>query len=170
MGFSKFKIKVDGQDVIVDLQSQLGIVDVSKDMDKVAAKMSYWASVWSAAAEEQIRVDGQYRAWRAKAGEVALQREPKLAEWKVKQAIEGDATFLKFKDAQGKAARNVILTKGVFESFKVKGSQLQSKGAMQRSELDATGMNTRRQRPNRVEDSEAQSAMRRANAKNRDRA
>jgi len=162
---NKIKIKVDGVNITIDLDSELEIADMS-DMDKVAAQMAYWGSIWAAAASESERVDATYRTWRAKAGEAALANDPKLSEWKVKQAIEGDDTFMKFKKAQGEAQRNVILTKGVFESFRIKANMLQSKGAMKRSELDATGMSTRRTpdpKPGGKED--AKSAMRAGNKK-----
>ena len=37
------------------------------------------------------------------------------------------------------------MTKGIFESFKIKANALQSKGAMMRAELEATGMATKRE-------------------------
>ncbi len=140
--FRKIAIKVDGKDVTIDIKVKLGIFDITEGMDKVAAEMAYWGSVWAAAEKEQIEVDAAYRRWRAQKGEAALSRDPKMAEWKVKQAIEANPSFVEFKTALAVAKRNATLSKSTFESYKTKASMLQSKGAMSRAELDATSMRT----------------------------
>ena len=142
MSFSLVTIKVDGKEVSVDTRVKLGIVDISEGMDKVAAEMAYWGSVWAAAEKESIEVEAAYRTWRAQFAERVLAEDPKLAEWKVKQKIESDPRFIKFKTAQAVAKRNATVTKSTFESYKTKASMLQSKGAMSRAELDATSMRT----------------------------
>jgi hypothetical protein len=66
-----------------------------------------------------------------------------LAEWKIRQKLEALDEFHTIKQGLSMAAKNVLLARTVFESFKAKASMLQSKGAMMRSELDSTSMRTK---------------------------
>lgn len=141
--FDNIDVTVDGERVQVDLESELAIVDISTEMSQVSAKMSWWGNVWGAAEEESERVDSHYRHWRAQMGQRVMAADPKMAEWKVKQEIEADPAFIKFKEAHAKALGNVTRVRGVFEAFKAKANQLQSKGAREREEFGATGMVTR---------------------------
>lgn len=140
--FRKQTIVVNGTEVVVDVDEDLAIADLSGDMDTVASQMAYWGAVWAAAVREKMETDSHYRHWRAQQTELILEADKKLAEWKVKAKIESQEPFLKFKAALALAERNVTLTKAVFDSFDKKSNQLQSKGAMSRSEIDATGMHT----------------------------
>ena len=141
--FDKLDVVVDGENVLVDLEAELEIVDISTEMSQVSAKMSWWGNVWGAAEEEAARVDAHYRHWRAQMGKRIMDADPKTAEWKVKQEIEADAAFIKFKEAHAKALGNVTRVRGVFEAFKAKSNQLQSKGAREREEFGAKSMFTR---------------------------
>ena len=143
MSFSQVELVVNGDKVKVDLEETLSIQDISRDMNQVAAQMSYWGSIWAAADEEQQRADAYYRKWRAETGQRILSANEKAAEWKVRQDIESDETFLKLKSSLAQASRNVTLAKSIFEAFKIKANMLQSKGAMARAELDSTGMTTK---------------------------
>jgi len=135
-------ITVMGERVELD-RTQLLIADIGEDMDNVSAQVSYFAALWAEAEREEMAADTYYRAWRAKQGEALLAADPKLAEWKVRQMIESDPQFEVIKQQMGLARRNTIAIKGHFEAFKVKGSILQSKGAMKRAELESTGIGTR---------------------------
>jgi len=141
------KIKVNGVDIETDLDEDLVINDVGEEQRDIASKMGYWGALAAAADSEKIKTDAYYRAWRAKIGTSILLKDPKSAEWKVKQKIEAHEDFEKLKAAIAMAAHNVTLCRNNFESFKTKAAQLQSKGAMMRSELDATGMTTKEKRP-----------------------
>jgi hypothetical protein len=141
--FGKMEIEVDGKAVDIDLAADLTIDDLSKDMDEVAAKMAYWGAVWAAAEAEAERVDTHYRSWRAEYGRQLLEANEKLAEWKVKQEIEASPKFKRYKEGVAIATRNKTMLRAIFESWRVKASQLQSKGAMARAELDSTGMHTK---------------------------
>lgn len=140
--FGKRTITVNGTPVELNVDIDLHVGALSGDMDKVASQMGFWGSVWASAVEERVNVDAHYRRWRALLAEQLLSQEPKLAEWKLRAKIEAHPEFVKMKAAIGIAERNVILSKAVFESFDKKSNQLQSKGAMSRSELDATAMTT----------------------------
>ena len=143
MGFGEIEIKVDGNPVTANVDEMLEIGDVSTDMDKVAAQMAYWGAVWGAAEGEREAADAYYRAWRAQMGKELLDANDKLAEWKVKQDIEADPKFMKIKQGLSTAIRNATLCRAIYESFRTKANILQSKGAMLRAELDATGMTTK---------------------------
>jgi hypothetical protein len=143
MGFGKIEIKVDGQPVKGDVDELLEIGDVSEDMDKVAAQMAYWGAVWASAESEKEQADSYYRQWRANKGKELLEANDKLAEWKTRQEIESDPKFMKIKQGLATAIRNATLCRALYESFRTKANILQSKGAMMRAELDATGMHTK---------------------------
>ena len=136
------ELKVNGKTFKADLEKELKITDVNKDMDVVASKMAYWASINANAEAEKITTDTYYRRWRAEIGKKILSKDPKMSEWKVKQEIENDVHFETLKTGLSIAVRNVALARGVYESLKTKASMLQSKGAMMRAEIDYTDMST----------------------------
>lgn len=147
-------IKVDGVDVDLDIDSELTISDVGGNMSMIAAQISYWGRLWAAAEREKEQAESSYRYWRAQRGKEILDGQPKLPEWRVRQEVEATRKFLKYKYAISEAIRNVVALKATYESFKVKASMLQSKGAMMRSELDATGMVTPAKKPSGYKKSE----------------
>ncbi len=140
--FNKATIVVNGHEVVLDTKVDLQMGDLSGDMKTIASRMGYWGNVWAAAAKEQSETDSVYRHWRATISEAILETDPKLAEWKVKSRIEAHSDFMKYKKAIALAEHNVILAKATFETLAKKANQLQSRGAMHRSELDATDMYT----------------------------
>jgi hypothetical protein len=142
MNFSKRTITVNDTDVELDVDVGLPIANVSTDMDRIASQMAWWGSVWAAAEREAAQVEAHYRQWRASKINEIVKRDPKLAEWKVKALVEADPKFLAFKRAAATTIENTTLARAVFDSLDKKSNQLQSKGAMQRSELAVTGMTT----------------------------
>jgi hypothetical protein len=142
--FGTINLRVAGRAVQADIEAELMVGDINRAMDEVAAKMAYWGALWGEAEAEQERVDAQYRFWSADFGRAILAADPKLAEWKVAQEVESSPKFARHKDAVAAAQRNVTVLKVVYESFRTKASILQSKGAMLRAELEATGMATKK--------------------------
>jgi len=136
------KMTVDGQEISIDLDAELEIGDVSSDMDRIAAQMAYWGSVWASAEYERVRVEAHYRNWKANRKQAIAAQNSKLAEWKVTQEVQSSDEYVKLYRAQAEAIKNSTLAKAIFESHRIKANMLQSKGAMMRSELDATGMST----------------------------
>lgn len=145
----RVELKVNGEKIVADLAELMEITDVSRDMDRIAALMSYWGSVWAAAEAEKISVDSYYRQWRARYGMKIVEKEPKQAEWKVRQQLEASDDFEKIKKGISLAAQNVTTSKGIYEALRIKANMLQSKGAMMRAELDATSMRTPEKKPSR---------------------
>lgn len=143
MGFDKRVIKVNGVSVDLDVRRDLVISSIDEAQRNVASEMGWWASVWAAAVEEYESAEAYYRQWRARKQEAVLSAEPKLAEYKVKAAIEADDNFYKLKRALAKAKENVVLAENTFKSFDKKANLAQSLGAKKRSELGATGRVTR---------------------------
>lgn len=137
MGFGSIEMKVDGSPVSIDFGEEMEVGDITEDMIKVPAQLAYWGAVWAAAESEQMRADAAYRQWRADQGQMLLEADSKMAEWKVKQAVEQMDMFTKLKGALAAAKHNSIAAKGICEAFKVKAHILQSKGAMARAELDS---------------------------------
>jgi hypothetical protein len=159
--FRNVKIVVSGHEVELDVDVDLSIANLDIDMDRVASQMGFWGSVWSAAIEENIFAKAHYRHWRAKMAEMLLAKEPKLSEWKIKVKIEATEEFLKFKRSLSISEKNVAISKNMFASFEKKSNQLQSKGAMSRTEIGAIGMSTpvtpkKRGRPKKSEQREKQ--------------
>lgn len=152
------EMMVNGRVIDVDLDDLLMITDISADMNMVAAQMSFWANLHAEAEAEKIKVDAHYRNWRAKVGQKLLQSDAKLAEWKVRQLIDAQPKFEVLKEAIARAAFNVTNTKGIYESLRTKASMLQSKGAMMRSELDATNMSTPTKEKTRSKESDQERA------------
>jgi hypothetical protein len=144
--FARQKIKVAGTAIdvlILGDGSELAISEnLSDDMDRVSAQLAYWGSVLAEASAEKVQVDAFYRRFRASCAEAVLQRDPKAAEWKVKNAIEATDGFIQHKNAIAMAERNVGILEAMVRAFDKKANQLQSKGARVRSELNATGMTT----------------------------
>lgn len=139
---SSIEMTVDGNLIQFDENSELVIGDVSEDMNKVAAQMAYWGSIWAAAEQERILIEVHYRQWKAKVKFDILASQPKLAEWKVQTEMQTMPEYGRLYTAQAAAVRNATLAKSIFESHRIKANMLQSKGAMMRSELDSTDMKT----------------------------
>lgn len=137
--FSKRFIIVSGTKVEIDTKTDMMISDISDDMDRVAASMAWWSSVWAEAESEHVRLDAAYRAWR---GRKTAAIDGKLPEWKAKAAIEADPEFLSHKGEIARAEGNIIAARGQFDSFDKKANALQSKGAMVRQEKGAIGLHT----------------------------
>lgn len=121
----------------------LRIGDLDADMAQVAAQMSFFGMRWAEAEGEKIEADSSYRNWRASQSEAILAKDPKLAEWKVKQGVEAMQGFVGYKKAIAEATKNAIMLRAVFESYGKKAPILQSKGARQRAELSATDIHTK---------------------------
>jgi len=141
--FGKRKIKVQGQEVELDVKDGLPIANLDQDMDRVASQMAWWGSVLAAAEREQVQCDSHYRNWRGKAWLAASEAKTKAPpEHVIKATVESKPDFLKYKEAIATAAENVALARAVFEAYSKKANVLQSRGARQRSELGAQGMTT----------------------------
>jgi hypothetical protein len=141
--FLDIDIVIDGERINVNIEKDLKIINISEDMDMVSSQIAYWGAVWAAAEEEELKAKAYYRNWKAKIGEKLTNVDNKLAEWKIRQKLEALDEFHTIKQGLSMAAKNVLLARTVFESFKAKASMLQSKGAMMRSELDSTSMRTK---------------------------
>lgn len=142
MDFSKRKITVNGTEIEFNTKTHFPVGDVSDDMRDVSSLMSWWGSVWAAAAAEQINVDAFYRAWRAQTSEKLLAEDPKLSVEKLKNRVEAHPEFLKCKKAIAMAEENVTLARAAFNSLDKKANLLQSLGATYREERKATGLST----------------------------
>ena len=146
MGFGVIEVVIEGDKRQLDVDAELGITNIDRDMDRVAAQMAFWGELQSQAEEQKVMADTNYRLWRAGFGEAILSRDPKMAEWKVKQKIEASPKFRTYKEGIAKAARNSTVLRAIFLAFQSKASMLQSRGARARAEMEATGMTTKAKR------------------------
>ncbi|KKM17102.1 hypothetical protein LCGC14_1679150 [marine sediment metagenome] len=138
------RLKIYGEEVML-FRCEL-VVDesnVDDEMNRVAAQISFWGEMYAAAEQELAEADAHYRAWRAVFGEKLLDANPKLAEWKIKQAIEADPKFLGIKTGLALAQRNAIALRRHAGAWEKKANVLQGKGAMRRAEFEATGMHAK---------------------------
>lgn len=166
--FNKVDITVNGEQIVLDLEEELQIKDLSSDIANVAAKMAIWGNILAAAEAEQESVDSHYRHWRATLGNKLLAANDKASEWKVKQEIEAAPEFLKFKEAIAKALQHATLASKTYDAFKTFSFALQNAGENARTEM-SSGMAIRTEpAPKRERDVSASvSAMRDLNRKKR---
>lgn len=139
--FAKRTISVLGHKVEVVVDS-LRIADISTDMDRVAAQMAYWASVWAAAERQKLEVSAEYRKWKSNALLTAKATEPKDPEWKTRAAVEGSEGFLQWQKNIALAEEAAVLCRGVYSSYEKQSNMLQSRGAMERGILERQGLST----------------------------
>jgi hypothetical protein len=140
--FSRRKMKVAGE--VIEFNTDTFLVnDIDTEMDQVASLMAYWGSVLASATREQMEADASYREWRA----LVSEEYSTLSEAKIKAKIEAHPKFMIYKKALAKLEENIILATKAFASFDKKGNMLQSRGARERGELEATGMHTKHKSP-----------------------
>jgi len=136
------EVEVDGQIIEVDVEADLAINDITEDMDSIASLLGWYGNLLGAAKQRVENLDANYRAWRGRRVESILAQDPKLAEYKVNARINADQDFLTHKRGLAAANRVVIRIDRAWSALDRKASILQSKGALMRSELRATGMHT----------------------------
>jgi len=136
--------ELEGKACKTDVKNDLAIgEDISDEMNKVAAQMGFYGSLYASASAKVEEMQVAYRKWRAEqTGAILKKIDPKLPEWKVSMLIEQTGEFAVKHNAISDAERRRDVLRAVYEAFRVKANMLQSKGAMLRAELDATGMST----------------------------
>lgn len=157
MDFGDRTIKVQGQTIKVKTGKGSDFwtsKDISRDMDRVASLIAWWGSVKGAAMQEAETVDAFYRQWRARKALEILERDPKLAEWKVKALIEADPEFARVKAGIAKAQENVEVATVMVRAAEKKANILQSRGANLRAEKRTQGMHTPADEPEEEESDE----------------
>lgn len=99
------QIEVNGQPITLDWESF-----------EPAAGLVHWGRVLAEAEADEVRVETEYRAWRASVGEQALKKDPKLSEWKIKQKVESDPNFKGYREAVAVTIRNRILVQALYDA------------------------------------------------------
>ena len=147
----KYEIKVnvptasgwDEQDVTKDLM----VTDLSEDMSKVAAQIAYYGGQAGSTNALVSKLEVEFKSWKAKTAQEVLKAEPKMAEWKTKAIVEGRDECVTFVNKIAEAQKNADGLWAVYNGFRAKVNMLQSKGAMMREELGATGLQTPARKP-----------------------
>jgi hypothetical protein len=113
--------------VVVGIEIKFNLADVvswkPKNGMNAAEQMVFWGKVMADAEQEHKVLYAIYRKWKAETGMDHLAGNEKLAEWKVKQAIESDERYLEHKKAIAQAARNSMLARVVYDTLKANGGQ-----------------------------------------------
>jgi len=142
------KVMIDGVSHKLDRRElEFSAATIDGDMESVAAMMNNCGELWAKAEEMAALMEIDYRAWRAKESVKCLDKDPRLAEWKVKNIIEAMDQFALYKAAMARADQAALTMKNRFQAFEKKASAIQSRGAMLRSEFGATGMTTKESPP-----------------------
>lgn len=143
MNDNTIQITVDNQVVTLDVEFDCTINDLDEDMENVASTIAWYGSILAAAIEARDLADAEYRHWRAAYIEDQLAKNPKMAEWKTKAAMESNRRFLDHKRKIAAAQRLVVRLEKAFTALEHKSHNLRARGASARAEFAATGMHTR---------------------------
>lgn len=154
MDFSNRMIRVAGQTVKVKTHggSELVNKDISDAMERVSPMIAWWSSVKAAAIQEYEQADAVYRQWRARAALEILNKNEKLAEWKVRTMIDALPDFFRYKKAISLAKENIELAGGMVKAFEKRANILQSRGANLRAERRTQDLHTPEQDPDENDD------------------
>lgn len=136
------KITIGSEVIEIDLDEETKIGDLDENMDEVASQIAYYGELLGAAKEEEGKLDAAYRRWRGGISSAMLKKDPKIAEWKVKAAIEEQKSFEQYKTAQAACTRNIVTIDILIKALCEKSPNLRSKGARMRAVLDSQGMTT----------------------------
>lgn len=68
-----------------------------------------WATLLGEAKRELLTAEGKFQSWRSRAMMTYLQSNTKIAEWRLRAAIDGMPTFIDYRTALALAERNVIV-------------------------------------------------------------
>lgn len=125
-----------------DVTQELSVDDIGGDMDKVAAQIAYYGSMAASAKSLAAKLEAEFKVWKARSIQEILRADPKLAEWKTKALIESRDEYRSFAVQIAEAHHNEESLWAVYNAFRAKVNVLQSRGAMARDEVGATGLHT----------------------------
>lgn len=139
------EVTVDGRAVALDVDADTAITveTLDADMEAIPGLLAWYGRVLAAAIRHRDTLDDRYRAWRATRTQHELGRDGKIAEHKIKAAIEADRGFLVHRAAMAAAEELVTRLAKAHAALEVKADVLRSLGANARAELEAHGMATR---------------------------
>lgn len=166
------KIEIDGQTIILDVEADLAMGDITEDMNAIAGLIGWYGRVLAYARRllDDATDNAKYNAGLFLENRIA--KDGKEAEWKAKTAYEGSKTFLESRRAISRARELVGRLDAAYDALTVKADILRSKGALLRTELGADEMTTPEKEPPRKRsgrsDSERTEAMRNAMRRKRD--
>jgi hypothetical protein len=115
---------------------------IDQDMEESASKIAWAGSALGQVEACIIRLDSEYRTWRADETENLLSVNDKMSEWKVKSLIEGHPKFTEFKKRIAELEGLKAKMRAVVFAFGNQADTLRSRGANLRAEMKAHGMST----------------------------
>jgi hypothetical protein len=134
-------VRVDGSDISLDIEADTSMLDLSDDMDSIAATIAWYGTVLAAAQGFAETLELNAKIWRAQFLDTLLAGDAKVAEWKAKAAAEAHPLYRKHHEATIAAWQVVTRLEHACRALQVKADILRSKGANIRAEMSATGMN-----------------------------
>ena len=81
--------------------------------EEIAWAIGTFGRILADAEAEKITADAIYRQWRANQGNAIRKAVKGLPEWRVKQRIESQEAFLRFKQAEAACERNVTILRNL---------------------------------------------------------
>lgn len=115
---------------------------IDQDMEESASKIAWAGAALGQVEGAIIRLDSEYRTWRADETEQLLGVNDKMSEWKVKSLIEAHPKFTEFKKRVAELESLKAKMRAVVFAFGNQADTLRSRGANMRAEMKAHGMST----------------------------
>jgi hypothetical protein len=115
---------------------------IDQDMDEAASKIAWAGAALGQVEAALVRLDAEYRTWRADETENVLSVNDKLSEWKIKSLIESNVRFADYKKRIAELEGLKAKMRTTVFAFSSQADTLRSRGANLRAEMKAHGMNT----------------------------
>lgn len=137
------KIVIGVEEIEIDFEEESSITDIDKDMQEVSSQIGYYGAILAEAKAEELRLEAEYRKWRAGVSKDILSKDSKTAEWKVRAEIESRPKFESFKKAKAQIVLNVTSLESLIMALREKSTNLRSIGARERLERGSLDMTTK---------------------------
>jgi hypothetical protein len=166
-------MRLDGLDIELDIEADLAMGDLSEDMDAIAGQIAWYGRVLAGARRVLDNATDNGKIVVARVMEDRFARNPKEGVEKAKTAAEAHEDYAKTRKSIAAARELVGRLDAAYTALQVKADILRSKGALARSELNATEMTTAggpgsRQRPTEETNRRVADAMRRRRSREDD--
>jgi hypothetical protein len=116
--------------------------ELDSDMKVLPGRLAWFGRLAGIVRGEVTKADAAYRRWRAVYTNQILEADSKVAEWKMKAAIESHPDFIAHKNRLAELEEMQETLFRVLKALETKGDLMQSRGANIRAELERLGMNT----------------------------
>lgn len=136
-------ILIENKVIKINTGTVLSSPSIDEGMIDISSKIAWYGELLGAAEKEKIRADSEYRHWYAKQLQEIQTKEEKVSEWKAKSKVEAMKEFIAFKTAIGAAEYNVSSLRVLVRALEEESSNLRSRGANLRAEMNTVDMTTK---------------------------